>query len=540
MKNIKYTLLVTGLCLSSLVFAQKKMPVKKNNLQPAELTSVEYLPEFTREVPAESGSVFKINNRRYNLEIRVWDQPKIKILSTVPMNSDTDTLSNEELYQMSGVKLTAFGKRIDLVSSGDPADEVVEEKKDMWLQGPAATKPSKNTRKASGKEEIVVEGYKKDPNKNGKVEEVVVEEHATNPKEGNGKVEEVVMEEHATNPKEKNGEVKEVVVEGYPANMKDQTGKLKEVVVVGYLKTPESLRKDSLQKSQDADQDRKANGLPPGGSGTPARQLVEEVVVTGYQSAWTRTSSTRRNMVVFIPKNCKLVVENRFTDIVVDEDLDKAEFTLYRSNLGLRNVNELRVNASYYTLYTGNLGYGEMKLTSGTLTAGTIQNADIVSVGSEIDYDGGNTLFLKSKTDRVNVEKIASVGGITEFSELRIGRVTQDLTLEGKSSQVKIRHIAPTVTAVKISTQFADLRLPLKELKAYTIDFQGDNSTVYSVLPKKLTNEFAGVANSESMVAAGVTFGDKAPAKFHAESGEPNVRKTVLDIKCSNCTVDFK
>jgi hypothetical protein len=83
---------------------------------------------------------------------------------------------------------------------------------------------------------------------------------------------------------------------------------------------------------------------------------------------------------------------------------------------------------------------------------------------------------------------------------------------------MRIRNISPSVTLIKMGNQYADLRLPVSTLNNYTVAFEGSGGNVYSPFEKiKITDE-----------------------SFKALVGNPNDKPTIFQLKCNNCTVDFK
>src|SRR4051812_12870349 len=116
MRLMKSMLLVIGLCSAGVTASSQQtqtstLPGKKKDAVILEKVKIEHFTEFSREVPAEPGSVLKIKNSRYNLEIRLWDEKKVKIVSSIATAEDTTRLTDEQRYALSGITLNAFGKR---------------------------------------------------------------------------------------------------------------------------------------------------------------------------------------------------------------------------------------------------------------------------------------------------------------------------------------------------------------------------------------------------------------------------------------------
>jgi hypothetical protein len=105
---------------------------------------------------------------------------------------------------------------------------------------------------------------------------------------------------------------------------------------------------------------------------------------------------------------------------------------------------------------------------------------------------------------------------------------------------------------VKIDNKYADIRLPLRNNKSYSINYIGAYSTVYGNFEKmplkeepkpgskdkedKLAEEMGSMYRSV-MRASGVDDGNKN-TRFSALVGDGKALK--INMNCQNCTVDFK
>lgn len=433
--------------------------------------------EFTREVAAPGGSVFRIINTQYNLELRTWDEKKVRIVTTISLANVPDTFDNDGLYALSNINLKSFGKLVELESIAYPSY------------------PGLNHL-----DEIVVQGY---PSKKRKQASATTQP----PKEG----------------------ADEITVNGYRIRRDSVPGKSPEPIVVQGYPTPQ--RRKAVVAGKDA-------GLQ---DSIPIYRNQPVNKVQGIylpengasENSWTRTANSYRKMIVYLPKDCQLLVHNRNTDITVNDDLDNADFNLATTNLGTRGIRHLKVEAKLFNIYTGDVRKADLDLSSGSLIAGTIGYAAIRSSQAEIDYDGGDTLVLRSQSDRINVEEIGRVSGTKNFGNLRVGKLAASMDIEGRNSNIKVRRIAPEVTSVKINTRYADLRLPLRQLTGFRIEFNGDNSAVYSGFRPEATD-----SNGKKIIPSTEILDQKVPASFTLETG--NGKRTSLVITCPNCTVDFK
>ena len=213
---------------------------------------------------------------------------------------------------------------------------------------------------------------------------------------------------------------------------------------------------------------------------------------------------------------------------------------------------------------------------------------------------------LVSTNDEFEVEDVTDIRGRKNYGNLRITRLTGSIEMDGSNADVKIRNVGANVKLIKINNRYADIRIPLRDMKNYAVDFLGSYSTVYGDFERKAvepteeekkeyaslvqsminTSNSARISSTNGMTAinipaqsgkvttgtieartvpmpgtvgttgtiSGGTFsgtlsptvvqgyslsrGSITPAKFTANIGSGSGLK--VQMKCQNCTVDFK
>lgn len=297
---------------------------------------------------------------------------------------------------------------------------------------------------------------------------------------------------------------------------------------------------------------------------------------------WNTTGSNTRQMILYIPDGCRLDVDNKNTAIIINNDINDARFKLSRSNLDARNFKKVYITADYYTINISDVEEAELELENGNFTAGVIQTLDLDSKGSEVDYESGASLYLRSQNDRITVDQINKVAGRKLYGDLRIGKLITDLDIEGLNADIKIRSISPLTEKISIVDQYADLRLPVKNVTNYTVLFKGEKSTVFTPfekvviqdpvamkeelkatakpgstgkvqekernLQRKDVDAMSAVEREQYLIELAkqndlrfkAPLGEKAPAQFKASNGDITGKHTKFDITCNQCSVDFK
>ena len=108
---------------------------------------------------------------------------------------------------------------------------------------------------------------------------------------------------------------------------------------------------------------------------------------------------------------------------------------------------------------------------------------------------------------------------------MHIGKLIESMQVDGTNADIKIKNISSEIKSILLNDKYADLSLPLKNVSNFTLNYEG----VYSNISKN----FATDSENETRIAT-----DGNPnSKCKAVVGNGN---TKLNIKCQNCTVDFR
>jgi len=325
------------------------------------------------------------------------------------------------------------------------------------------------------------------------------------------------------------------------------------------------------------------NSVGPGGRSYTSKQGNVYVSGATYKDTviqsnnWMTTGATVRNVILYVPDGCRLDVDNKNTGILINGDIEDARFELSRSTLDARNFKKLFITADYYSINISDVQEAELELENGNFTGGIIKTLDLDSKGSEIEYESGEVLYVRSQSDRISLDEVGKVDGRKLFGDFRIGKLKSSLDLEGTNTDVRIRNIAATTELVRINNRFANLRIPVKNLTGFDVDFTGASSTVFAPFEKVAKADTittsdnkkipAVIKTKPSLVVDGkeqidgngaqlkpevqtllskipqsnnMLLENLAPVRFTASGGDKTGKHTIFNIICSQCTVDFK
>ncbi len=249
-----------------------------------------------------------------------------------------------------------------------------------------------------------------------------------------------------------------------------------------------------------------------------------------------------KGIIIFVPKENKLDIESIYGDVSVTDNLNKAVIDISNGNLELQDLTSLTLRSKYGNVNAGNIQTGEFEFSNGHLSVKNVQDLSLDTKYSTIDIETAEKLNLISTNDEYEIEEVGSLQAQKNYGNLRIVKLTKSLDVQGINADVKVRNITAFVTAIKFDDKYANLLLPLRNIKSYTINYIGPNSTVYgnfektaytgkafkaSSFDEKFGND-NGQANDDTV----------SNSKFSASVGTG--KGAAIDLKCQNCTVDFK
>jgi|GEM_PF-677261 len=284
----------------------------------------------------------------------------------------------------------------------------------------------------------------------------------------------------------------------------------------------------------------------------------------GYGFSYGFNNGGHNTLTIYIPSGSKLDIDDKNGNITLTEDYSDATINISNANLDARKINNLTLTAKYSNVNIGDVDDAEIEFEHGSFTAGNIKNLDMDSKSSTIEYESGDNLTLRSQNDNYTIESLKTLNGRKTYGDLRITKLYQGIDLEGANADIRIRHLMPEVQKVKINDKYADIRLPVRDLKNYTVSFKGNYSTVFAPFEKIVAKEDTDKKedtkkttdkkkDDKTLLTTGYyvrdnklfTFGgdnglEKSPSNFTAKVGDTSGQHTQFDLTCQQCNVDFK
>lgn len=317
---------------------------------------------------------------------------------------------------------------------------------------------------------------------------------------------------------------------------------------------------------------------------------LEPMTVVGYPTRIslnsTNSKAQKRILTIYVPAGSKMDIETKYSDVQLPAGIGDVLLDISNGNLEAENLNKLRLRSKYSNANVRDIKDAEIEFSNGRFSANNIDDLDIESKYATIEMASAKKIKMVSTNDEFEVEDVADILGRKNYGNLRITRLSGSLELDGSNADIKIRNVGSNVKLIKVDNRYADIRIPLRDTKNYAVNFLGNYSTVYAdfektpaevteadmaslskivsvsnisatTIPAKPVQVVSGIqggtisgtlapAQSSTMTATGkvalgtlaTRSGSNTPVKFSATVGDGKGLK--IDLKCQNCTVDFK
>jgi hypothetical protein len=250
----------------------------------------------------------------------------------------------------------------------------------------------------------------------------------------------------------------------------------------------------------------------------------ETVEVYSVDGQYIKSEPAKRKVVtIYVPKDNKLSIDSKYADVVVVNYVKKLTADITNGSLELDNVNTLNLRSKYSNIAINEVQNGEVDFLNGKLSIGTLGEVELDTKYSSIEIGNAKKINFKSTNDDYEIEEINALEGSKQYGSMRINKLNESIQIDGTNADVKIKKIGSELKSIDFDNKYADLRLPLKEVRSFSINYDGTYSTILKGFS----------TNDESKISTG----DTQNSKYNATMGNGAAK---INIRCQNCTVDFK
>ncbi len=272
----------------------------------------------------------------------------------------------------------------------------------------------------------------------------------------------------------------------------------------------------------------------------PQRDNIEDAICKDLNAE----NNARRPVVIELPDNVVIFLNTQYADASIENYVSNINAEINNGFLTMRNAGNAFIKSKYSTVTAGNLKKADLNLSSSKFTAGNITAMSVVSNTSHMQLTDCNAMTITSVSDEYVVEKAGSITGNKDFGKFNIQNLKDQLVLSGSNADVKINNVGLESPLIKISSKYADLKVPVYDLQNYSIYYEGsykDVNKISSATSK--TNSpataFTAIANALDTVGINGKGGITNKTKFEAKAGDITGKYTKVDIVCPFCNVVF-
>jgi hypothetical protein len=286
-------------------------------------------------------------------------------------------------------------------------------------------------------------------------------------------------------------------------------------------------------------------------------------VIQGAQNGGRATTIDRKSgskakarLTVYVPEKASLEIDNSYGNIYLGGVMNKLELDAKNCTIEAKNINSGRLKLKYAHLVMQDGTDLEVALENGDMKAKSIGTLDIDSKYSDVDIDKVDRIIMRSNNDEYNIEELGDLDGRKNYGSMRVEQLSKAFTLTGSNADVKIRRVSGSTETIKIDNKYADIRLPLRDVSNYQIFFEGAYSTIFAAFekeemkPEERPSWFVKKTNKSNENGPAVASSNwnsdcnycptDANSAFKASGGDTKGKTTKIEIRCPNCTVDFK
>jgi hypothetical protein len=251
--------------------------------------------------------------------------------------------------------------------------------------------------------------------------------------------------------------------------------------------------------------------------------------ITGNNTAgkFTPPSATEKTTVIYVPEQSTLELETEYTDVLISSFFTTLDIRINSGNIEGTNAGNVKLQAKYSNVNLGDLQELSMRFENGKFKAKNTLSLNAATQSSAIELNNIKKGIVESNNDEYEMLDVNDIQLNKQYGSLRIENLTGQLAFEGTNSDVRIRRIAPAVSAVSINNKFASISIPCGDLTNYLVDFKGQYATIYAPFERMPVRETT--ANTID-----------APLQFKTAVGNTKATHTRFFIRCDKCIVDFK
>lgn len=171
------------------------------------------------------------------------------------------------------------------------------------------------------------------------------------------------------------------------------------------------------------------------------------------------------NYTINLPINSEINVINKFGDVVLDNWTGKLKANIQHGDLWINeSLTNADIDVKYGNLKAKSLDYATIILKNGKLIADNSKKLLLKADGSIIEMLKVDMLELHSSKDDISIEKIGTLDGYLNFTNMSVKIINSDINLNMKISEFCVDEIIQKLTNITIKQESSEVAINIKNL----------------------------------------------------------------------------
>lgn len=230
---------------------------------------------------------------------------------------------------------------------------------------------------------------------------------------------------------------------------------------------------------------------------------------------------------VWLPASNDLKVENKFGNIFISDYSGRAEIDLSNGNLKAHDfTGRLELKLSFADATINQIKNGRLDCNYSNLYIKKAENIRTISKSSTFEIQELNDLDADSRRDKFRIIRADLIDGQGSFSNFRINKLTDRLTLRAEYGDIDVQETAADFSSILIESKSADINLYFKKESEFRFEITQTKADLHLSNEMNVAEEKT-LDEKENKIELQGTFGtgSNLPTKLfiNATSGEVNI-----------------
>jgi hypothetical protein len=183
--------------------------------------------------------------------------------------------------------------------------------------------------------------------------------------------------------------------------------------------------------------------------------------VGDYSASLLSKHKLQVNYELTIPEStASITIDNRFGDVHVADMEARLDLTVAHGNIKVNQIqNYSRINLNYGSAKIKVANETNINLKGAELELGQVQKLNLKSSSSKARIGTVNNADIESTNDQIDIEEVRDISGDADFTEIRIGQLTESCRLNQSYGGLEIKGINSDFKSVRLNGKSTDYEL---------------------------------------------------------------------------------